>query len=38
VGDHAAILPSIEGAAIVTGYNTIFIDPADTFSGGFQVV
>jgi 4-hydroxyproline epimerase len=38
VGDHAAILPSIEGAAIVTGYNTIFIDPADTFSRGFQVV
>jgi 4-hydroxyproline epimerase len=38
VGDYAAILPSIEGSAIATGYNTIFIDPADVFSHGFQVV
>ena len=38
VGNHDAILPSIEGSAIATGYNTIFIDPADTFWRGFQVV
>jgi len=38
VADRAAIIPSIEGAAIATGYNTIFIDPADVFSRGFQVV
>jgi 4-hydroxyproline epimerase len=37
LGDHAAIVPSIEGSAIVTGLNTIFIDPADTFWRGFQV-
>jgi 4-hydroxyproline epimerase len=38
VGDYDAILPSIEGSAVATGYNTIFIDPADTFWRGFQVV
>ena len=38
LGEHAAIIPSIEGSAIVTGYNTIFIDPADAFWRGFQVV
>jgi len=37
VGNHDAIVPSIEGSAIATGYNTIFIDPADTFWRGFQV-
>jgi 4-hydroxyproline epimerase len=38
IGEHAGIVPSIEGSAIATGYNTIFIDPADTFWRGFQVV
>ena len=38
LGEHAAIIPSIEGSAIVTGYNTIFIDPTDAFWRGFQVV
>jgi 4-hydroxyproline epimerase len=37
VGNHDAIVPSIEGSAIATGYNTIFIDPADVFWRGFQV-
>jgi 4-hydroxyproline epimerase len=37
VGNHDAIVPSIEGSAIATGYNTILIDPADTFWRGFQV-
>ncbi|HXC56492.1 MAG TPA: 4-hydroxyproline epimerase [Rhizomicrobium sp.] len=38
VGAYQAIVPSIEGSAVVTGYNTIFIDPADAFWRGFQVV
>lgn len=37
VGGKAAVVPSIEGSAIATGYNTIFIDPADVFAHGFQV-
>jgi 4-hydroxyproline epimerase len=37
VGNHDAIVPSIEGSAIATGYNTIFIDEADPFWRGFQV-
>ncbi|MEM7223738.1 MAG: 4-hydroxyproline epimerase [Pseudomonadota bacterium] len=38
VGNHAAIVPSIEGWARVTGFNTIFIDDADPYAKGFQVV
>jgi 4-hydroxyproline epimerase len=38
IGGHAGILPSIEGSAFATGYNTIFIDKADAFWRGFQVV
>ena len=38
VGNRDAIIPSIEGSAIATGYNTIFIDRADPFWRGFQVV
>jgi 4-hydroxyproline epimerase len=34
---QAAIIPSIEGAAIATGFNTIWIDREDTFWRGFQV-
>ena len=34
----AAIIPSIEGSAIATGFNTIWIDREDTFWHGFQVV
>ncbi len=37
VGDHDAIVPSIEGWAHVTGLNTIFVDDADPFAHGFQV-
>ena len=37
LGDTPAIVPSIEGAAIATGFNTIWIDRADTFWEGFQV-
>ncbi len=33
-----AIIPSIEGGAIATGFNTIWIDEADPFWRGFQVV
>lgn len=33
-----AIIPSIEGSAISTGFNTIWIDQEDQFWEGFQVV
>jgi 4-hydroxyproline epimerase len=34
---QAAFIPSIEGAAIATGFNTIWIDHEDAFWSGFQV-
>lgn len=37
LGDQAAIIPSIEGSAIATGFNTIWIDRADPFWAGFSV-
>ena len=37
VGDRDAIIPSIEGWARLTGFNTIFIDDRDPFAHGFQV-
>ena len=37
VGDRVGIIPSIEGSAIATGFNTIWIDRADRFWEGFQV-
>ncbi|QNQ09753.1 4-hydroxyproline epimerase [Sphingomonas alpina] len=37
IGDQAAIIPSIEGSAVATGFNTIWIDRADPFWEGFQV-
>ncbi len=33
-----AIIPSIEGWANVTGYNTIFLDDNDPYKHGFQVI
>lgn len=33
-----AIVPGIEGWAIVTGYNTIIIDDEDPYAHGFQVI
>jgi 4-hydroxyproline epimerase len=33
-----AIIPSIQGSAIATGFNTIWIDREDAFWRGFQVV
>jgi 4-hydroxyproline epimerase len=38
LGPHAAIIPSIEGSAIATGKNEIWIDDEDKFARGFQVV
>lgn len=38
LGDHSAIIPSIEGWAQVTGYNNIFIDDDDPYAHGFQVL
>jgi 4-hydroxyproline epimerase len=37
VGDHAAIVPSIEGSAVATGFNTIWVDRDDPFWRGFSV-
>ncbi|MET3824980.1 4-hydroxyproline epimerase [Sphingomonas sp. PvP055] len=37
LGDQTAIIPSIEGSAIATGFNTIWIDRSDPFWEGFQV-
>ena len=38
LGGKPAIIPSIEGSAIATGFNTIWIDDEDPFAHGFQVV
>ena len=38
VGGYDAIVPSVEGWAQVTGLNTIFVDDADPFAHGFQVI
>lgn len=38
VGQYDAIIPSIEGWAVVTGYNTIFINDDDPYKHGFQVL
>lgn len=37
LGDVPAIVPSIEGSAVATGLNTIWIDRTDPFWAGFQV-
>ena len=37
VADVDAIIPSVEGSAIATGFNTIWIDKEDPFWEGFQV-
>jgi 4-hydroxyproline epimerase len=38
VGNMAAIVPSVEGWARVTGLNTIYIDDRDPYAHGFQVL
>lgn len=38
LGPYPAIIPSIEGSAIATGRNEIWIDDEDKFAHGFQVV
>ncbi len=38
IGGRRAIVPSIEGSAIATGRNEIWIDDEDCFAHGFQVV
>ncbi len=38
VGGLEAIVPSIEGSAFVTGFNTLIIDDRDPYARGFQVV
>lgn len=38
VNGKPAIIPSIEGWAMVTGYNTVIIDDDDPYAYGFQVI
>lgn len=38
VGDRPAIIPSIQGSAIMTGLSTIWTDDEDPFHAGFTVV
>jgi 4-hydroxyproline epimerase len=38
LGGQPAIIPSIEGSAISTGFNTLWIDREDIFWAGFQVM
>ena len=39
VGEYAAIVPSVEGWAVRTGYNTITVDEErDPYAFGFEVV
>ncbi len=38
VGNRPGIVPSVEGWARITGFNTIFIDERDPYAHGFQVV
>jgi 4-hydroxyproline epimerase len=37
VGNHPAILPSVEGWSRITGYNTIIIDDRDPYAHGFEL-
>jgi 4-hydroxyproline epimerase len=38
LGDRTAIVPTIQGRAWPTGFNRIFLDPADPFVDGFVVL
>ena len=38
LGGRRAIIPSIQGSAIATGFNTIWIDDKDPFWDGFSVI
>ena len=37
VGTHDVIIPSIEGLARTTGYNTLVIDVRDPLARGYEV-
>lgn len=37
LGEYDAIVPSIEGSAVSTGFNTIWVDRQDRFWRGFEV-
>jgi 4-hydroxyproline epimerase len=37
-GSFPAIIPSVEGWARITGYNTIIIDDDDPYAHGFSVL
>lgn len=37
VGELAAVRPSVEGQAFVTGFNTLFVDEAEPFAAGYLI-
>ncbi len=37
VGEHAAIVPELTGAASITGEHTFFVEPEDVLSDGFRI-
>ena len=37
VGSKSAIMPSVQGWAVQTGVNTIFVDDRDPYNNGFVV-
>ena len=37
IGPYHGIMPSVQGWAQVTGYNTIIVDPRDPYAHGFEV-
>lgn len=38
VGGRKAIIPAVEGWAVITGFNTIMVDDDDPYAHGFQVL
>ncbi|MHA1537168.1 MAG: 4-hydroxyproline epimerase [Alphaproteobacteria bacterium] len=38
IGNHSGIIPSVEGWARITGFNTIVIDERDPYAHGFEVL
>jgi 4-hydroxyproline epimerase len=38
LGERPAIIPSVQGSAVATGHNILWIDRADPFWAGFQVI
>lgn len=37
VGNHAAVIPTINGRAWITGQSTLMLDPGDPWPGGYRI-